>query len=181
MDSAKYSHSELVAKISVILAGHAGYSKAEIEIIEQAALFHDVGKAGILKDILNAPRALTADEFEIVKKHTGIGSDMIMEAAQALYTAAIVAKHHHEWINDGSKGYIGLEGEEIHPYSRIISVSDVYDALISKRVYKAAFDEKTVCEYMQSQSGKQFDSDIVRLLLLHIDEISAIYIKEGRE
>ena len=175
MNSAKYSHSEQVAKISVILARHAGYSDDEISIIEQAALFHDVGKASIPKNILNAPRALTVEEFEIVKKHTNIGCDMIMEAAQALYTAAIVAKQHHEWIHDGSKGYIGLEGEEIHPLARIISVADVYDALLSKRPYKPAFDLKSTCEYMQNQSGKQFDAEIVKLLLLHIDEISILY------
>jgi len=168
-----FEHSRKVAAISGILAEKLGYSEEERSIIEQAALYHDLGKDEVPKAILNKPGALTAAEFEIIKLHTSAGHKQLADAAHILSIAAIAAHEHHEKI-DGS-GYIGLSGHNIHPIARLISVADVFDALLATRVYKPSWSVATITEYMQEQSGKQFDREIVHALLNSLDLISEIY------
>ena len=172
-DKVNFEHSRKVATISRILAEQMGYDADESSIIEQAALYHDLGKDEIPKSILNKPGALTAAEFEIIKKHTSAGHKQLADAAEILRFAAIAAQEHHEKI-DGS-GYIGLSGNDIHPIARLISVADVFDALLSQRVYKPAWNIGSVMDYMNEQSDKQFDRKIVRALLSSLETISAIY------
>jgi len=75
---------------------------------------------------------------------------------------------------DGT-GYIGLSGRDIHPIARLISVCDVFDALLSQRIYKPSWSVASITEYMQEQADKQFDKEIVRALLHSLDAITAIY------
>ena len=180
INSTHFTHSRQVAKISALLAGYSGYSTSEIELIEQAALLHDIGKCDIPADILNKPGALTQQEFEIVKTHTDFGHDKIIQVIDTLSIAAIVAKQHHEWIRDSERGYIGLIGDEIHPYAKIVAIADVYDALASKRSYKDAWGQNEVCQYMQSQAGIHFDEQLISLLLKHINEIILLYNDERK-
>ena len=168
-----FEHSRKVAAISGILAERLGYSEEERSIIEQAALYHDLGKEEIPKNILDKPGALTAAEFEIIKLHTSAGHKQLAEAAHILNIAAIAAQEHHEKM-DGS-GYIGLSGRDIHPIARLISVCDVFDALLATRVYKPSWSVASVTEYMQEQADKQSDREIVRALLHSLDAITAIY------
>ncbi len=121
----------------------AGLSKETISHIALAAIMHDVGKIAIPDAILNKPGRLTADEFEIMKTHTVQGGLLLEKIPQmkehAIFEYAYdIARHHHErW--DG-RGYPdGLKGEENSIWAQIVSIADVYDALISKRVYKPAF------------------------------------------
>lgn len=170
----QYEHSRQVARISGLLAEKAGYPPDEVSIITQAAALHDIGKAAVPKHILNKPGALTPEEYEIIKTHTQIGYDQITGAIRVLSAAAVVCKEHHERL-DGSRGYIGLTGENIHPYARLIAVADVYDALVSRRVYKKPWDVRDICGYFREQAGKQFDGFIVGLLLGMIDDILLLY------
>ena len=173
-----FEHSKQVARISGILALRLGFSQAESQLITQAAAYHDIGKIAIPRQILNKPGALTPEEFELVKTHTDIGCKQLSEAAEVLSLAAEIAHYHHEKMN-GFGSYHGFTGAEIHPYIRLVTVADVFDALISKRAYKDSWDEKTVCEYFKEQAGKQFDTDIVSALLSIIDEILLLYKKEN--
>lgn len=177
VDSTNFEHSHKVAQISALLAMKAGMSPTEAAIIEQAALYHDVGKVFIPPEVLNKPGKLTTEEYALVKTHTMIGYKQLLEAVQILTVASIVAREHHE-REDGS-GYMCLGSQEIHPYAKLISVADVYDALISRRAYKSPWSEADVREYFQSQSGKQFDPYFVSLLLSLLDDIRAIYQKQG--
>jgi len=162
-----FEHSKQVSKLSALLAQLAGYSAEEVSVIEQAALYHDIGKVSIPPEILNKPAQLTPEEFAIVKTHTQSGHDQISEAIKVLTVAAIVAQEHHERV-DGS-GYMCLPGKEIHPYAKLIAVADVYDALLSKRVYKRGWCDTEIRQYFKEQSGKQFDADAVSLLFALLD------------
>lgn len=168
-----FEHSQKVSEISGILAGYAGYSAQIVDIIRQAALYHDVGKSAIPAEILNKPGKLTEREFEIVKAHTQLGTQKIAQALEVLSAAALIASQHHEKLN--GKGYMGLCGEEIHPYARIVAVADVFDALLSKRAYKDAWAVDDILRYMQEGSGVHFDITVIWLLLGHISEILALY------
>ncbi len=169
-----FDHSQKVSAISGLLAGYAGCHPETVELIRQAALYHDVGKSDISPAIINKPGRLTAQEFEIVKTHTRLGARKISDALRILRTAKMIAEQHHEKMC--GLGYPrGLSGDAIHPYSRIVAVADVYDALASKRSYKALWNVGEILRYMESESGSHFDSAIIRLLLMHIDEITALY------
>jgi putative two-component system response regulator len=163
----------MVSQLSALLAGYLGYSCAETSIIGQAALYHDIGKNDLPKEILNKPGALTAQEFELVKTHTLLGSTRILELMRVLEAAYVIAGCHHEKV-DGS-GYKGLPAKEIPPYAKLVSVVDVLDALASKRAYKNAWNMDDVFSYLKEQAGIQFDPAIVSILLSHRDEVNALY------
>ena len=167
-----FEHSKNVAKISRIVASHAGYPENEISIIEQAALLHDVGKSSIPPQILNKPDVLTPAEFEIVKAHADAGYLQIMETIKILNISASVAKEHHEKL-DGS-GYHNIQGSDISPYSRLIAIADVFDALLSKRVYKESWDVTSVIRYL-TVNENHFDRVIVDRLVSVIGEILILY------
>jgi len=163
----------MVSQISRLLAEHAGYPPREVETIEQAALLHDVGKCGVPAEILTKPGALSSREYEIIKTHTQIGCGQITEMFRILSAAAIVAIQHHERL-DGS-GYIGLTGQDIDPYARLVAVADVFDALSSRRSYKEPWSQDSVCAHLKEQSSSRFDPEIVAVLLAHVNEIMTLY------
>jgi len=170
-----YEHSRKVSQISGMLARRAGFSLSEADIIEQAAAFHDIGKSCVPGSILQKNGALTPEEYEIVKTHTALGARQISDALRVLTAADTIAAFHHE--RPDGKGYpYGLGGNEIHPYARLVAVADVYDALLSKRAYKSAWQLKDVCDYMRRNAGTQFDKEYVELLIDLIDTVAAIYL-----
>jgi putative nucleotidyltransferase with HDIG domain len=170
--NANYDHSKYVSQISRIIAKKIGYSADKTEIITQAALFHDVGKSSVLPEILNKTGALTPQEYVAVKAHTEDGYRQIMEVIRILYAAEEAAKNHHERL-DGS-GYFGLSNGNICPLLRIISIADIYDALISSRAYKKSWDSESVIQYLVSHEH-HFDRVIVGHLIDSIDEIMLLY------
>ena len=170
-----FAHSRQVSKISALLAECAGYSPDQAAIIEQAALYHDIGKSDIPEYILNKPGALTPEEFAVVKTHTALGYDKIRDTINILSAAADVCRDHHE-RPDGA-GYRGMTN--IHPYTKLISVADVFDALYSKRAYKAGWSVAEIRDYFKACSGTQFDEGIVALLFSVIDRILLLYQPEN--
>lgn len=139
---------------------------AFLDLIGPASLLHDIGKSAIPREILRKPGALTPQEFEIMKTHTTAGVRML-ESAQTrfwdpelLEMARSIALHHHEKF-DGSGYPVGLKGEEIPLAARIVALADVYDALTSKRVYKAAYSHGVARGIIVGQSGRHFDPAIV--------------------
>lgn len=120
-----------------------GFTEEEIQAIATASIMHDVGKIAIPDYILNKPGKLTKEEYEIMKTHTVQGSELLLRIPQmhdhdTFKYAYDIARHHHERY-DG-RGYPdGLKGDEISIWAQIVSLADVYDALVSKRVYKKAY------------------------------------------
>lgn len=144
-----------------------------IEGIVSAAPLHDIGKIAIPDAILLKPGRLTPAEFEVIKGHAPKGGAMIrtlfsdLDDQLFLRMAEEIAVHHHEWWN--GKGYPkGLKGREIPLSARIMAVADVYDALISDRVYKKAIPREEALEIIYSESGTHFDPDIIRILRRYV-------------
>ncbi len=167
-------HVKRVAKYSKLLALLYGLSESEADKLRTASPMHDIGKVGIPDAILNAPRKLDADEFEIMKTHAQLGFDMLKNSSkEILKAAAIVAHEHHEkW--DGSGYPRGLHGENIHIYGRITAVADVFDALGSERVYKKAWEMDKILELFEEQSAKHFDPALVKLFMENLDDFIEI-------
>lgn len=137
-----------------------------IEAMYMSAPLHDIGKVGIRDEILLKPSRLTEEEFEIMKTHTTLGYESIMNVGSKLknsafleYAAEVAYSHHEKY--DGSGYPRGLKGEDIPLIGRLMAVADVYDALTSKRVYKDAMSHEEAMEIIKDGIGKHFDPTIV--------------------
>jgi len=139
-----------------------------------ATPMHDVGKVAIPDSILLKPAKLDADEWEVMKTHAQIGQNIFIQSKRpVLQAAAIVAGQHHEKF-DGSGYPLGLKGEAIHIYGRIVALADVFDALRHKRCYKEAWPLDKVITELKSQEGKHFDPKLLNLFLDNINEVIKI-------
>jgi putative two-component system response regulator len=157
-DDVTGDHTRRVGSTAALIAGALGLASEEIDMLRRAAALHDVGKIGIPDRILLAPRSLTVEEFEIVKKHTQIGARLLSGSKSPILAMAeeVAWSHHERW--DGS-GYAGISGTDIPLVGRITTVADVFDALTHRRPYKPAWPfEKAIAEIRQ-QRGAQFDPD----------------------
>ncbi|MBP5607834.1 MAG: HD domain-containing protein [Lachnospiraceae bacterium] len=151
-----------------------------IEDVCNSAPLHDVGKIKVSDVILNKPGKLTDEEFEIMKSHALAGKEVV-ESAMKLTTdpgylkeALNLAAYHHEKWN--GKGYpCGLKGEEIPLSARIMAVSDVFDALVSKRSYKKPFSFEDAMKIIEEGAGSHFDPVIAELFVKNADRVREIY------
>ena len=141
--------------------------ETELNKIVSASILHDVGKIAISDTILNKPGRLTKEEFEIMKIHTVKGGDIlksiqdVMDAGTYRYSYDIARHHHERW--DG-RGYPdGLQGDEITIWSQVVALADVYDALTSPRVYKAAFDHETAVNMICNGECGTFNPKLIEM------------------
>ena len=161
-------HSMRVADYTREIAKHAGMTLQEQKELYMAGLLHDIGKIGIPDSILNKTSKLTDVEFNTIKSHVKIGADILDNITEFPFLA-IGARYHHERF-DG-KGYLlGLSGENIPQYARIICVADAYDAMTSNRSYRVICDQSYVREEFEKGKGKQFDPEYADIMLWMIDQ-----------
>ncbi len=167
-------HIRRMGEYAAVLARASGWNEAEVEVIRLAAPMHDVGKMGVPDAILRKPGKLTDGEFEQMKEHTCIGARILEGSGIAMLDLAReIALHHHEkW--DGSGYPDGLSGEAIPLSARIVAVCDVYDALVSDRVYRRAMTEAQALAIMTEGQGSHFDPRIFDLFLEQLPMIRAI-------
>jgi len=173
-------HLRRMSRLSGILASAMGMSYQESEDLRYASPLHDIGKVAIPDSILRKPDKLSADEYEEMKRHTIYGSQMLINAeSRLLRLAAKIAIAHHESF-DGTGYPYALKGESIPIEARIVSVADVFDALVSRRVYKGAWTLEDALAHIKSQVGKQFDPGVVERLESCYDDIVAALEEENR-
>lgn len=152
-DEYTFKHSVDVATISMILAKQQGMSRKEIYEIGICGLLHDVGKTKVPLEILNKPGRLDDEEFAVMKQHSVFGYRMIKDKPEFDNNICMGVLQHHEKIN-GSGYPMGVSEKQISPYARIISVADIYDALITERPYKQAFSKRDAVEMIMSMTGE---------------------------
>ena len=177
-DKYTHGHSSRVADYSRKLAEMNYKSEEECDEIYYAALLHDVGKIGIPVKIINKKGRLTDEEYEVIKQHPLLGSQILENISEHPYLS--VGAHYHHERYDG-KGYPeGLKGTEIPELARIISVADAYDAMTSKRSYRDPIPQQKVREEIVKGTGSQFDPEYARLML-HLIDMDTEYEMKERE
>lgn len=154
-------HSTRVSQYAVSFAEALGCSQEELDALNVSGNLHDIGKIGIPDSILMKPDRLTDEEYEIVKRHPVIGSQIIGHLGMWTREQRIIRHHHERW--DG-KGYPdGLKGEEIPFLSRIMCVADAYDAMTSDRSYRKRLTKEKAVRIIDENGGSQFDPQIVQV------------------
>lgn len=152
-DEYTFKHSVDVATISMVLAKQQGLSRKDIYEIGVSGLLHDVGKTKIPNEILNKPGRLDDEEFAIMKQHSVYGYQMIKDRPEFNNGICLGVLQHHEKIN--GKGYpLGFDANKICPYAKILTVADIYDALVTERPYKSAFTQKDAIEMIMSMTDE---------------------------
>lgn len=169
------SHIARVSHYSKMLAELYGLDTYEQEVIFYAAPLHDIGKVGIEDKILLKPGKLTDDEFDIMKTHSSIGSNILKNSHNPyLIAGATIAESHHEKYN--GRGYPNaLAGGNIPLYARIVAIADVFDALTSIRPYKRAWSFEEAIELIVKEKGEHFDPHLADLFIANIDRVREIY------
>lgn len=168
VDSYTNGHSVRVAEYTIMLAKRMGYTGDKLTCCQFAALLHDIGKIGVPAEIINKPSKLTDEEYNIIKTHPVIGSN-ILAGVTEIPDIATGARFHHERY-DG-RGYPdGLSGEGIPEIARIIGVADAYDAMTSKRSYRGILSQAKVRDEIERGKGTQHDPYISDVMLSLIDE-----------
>jgi len=163
-----------ISYVVYLLARGLGLPGETCEMLLYTSPMHDVGKIGIPDAILLKPGKLDPEEWEIMKKHTIIGARILKGPRPLDQMAEQIALSHHEKWN--GKGYPqGLKGEEIPICGRLVAIADVYDALVSRRVYKPPMPEADALKIIREESGQHFDPVVVECFLNHTDEIREIY------
>lgn len=182
-------HVRRIHDITKFLLSHTdlgtGLTTQDIEHIALASIMHDVGKIAIPDAILNKPGRLTAEEFEVIKTHTIRGAELLEKIPQlreheSYYYAYDIARHHHErW--DG-RGYPdGLKGDEISIWAQIVSLADVYDALVSKRCYKGAFQRAEALNMIRENKCGVFNPRLLDRFFFVEEEIARSYYDIEKE
>jgi HD-GYP domain-containing protein (c-di-GMP phosphodiesterase class II) len=158
-----------VAEYSEFIAKELGLSSETADILRIVSPMHDIGKIAIEDHILKKPAKLTDEEYTRMQEHATLGYEMLKNSNLELFKyAAIAAYEHHEKYN--GKGYPrGLKGEEIHVFGRITAFADVFDALISERVYKKAWPMEKIIDLVRAESGEHFDPKIAAIFLDNIE------------
>jgi HD-GYP domain-containing protein (c-di-GMP phosphodiesterase class II) len=160
-------HSERVRFLSLELGRHIGLDFRELEILEYAAILHDIGKIGIESFILQKQGKLTANEYSMIQAHPLIGEEILGPIETLRDVRQTIIQHHERY--DG-KGYpYGLRGDELSLKSRILSVVDTFDAMMSDRPYRKALSIQKIKQEIINHSGTQFDPYVVEAFIGMLD------------
>jgi putative two-component system response regulator len=173
------SHIKRMSEYCRLLGAAAGLPPEECETLALASTVHDIGKIGIPDAILRKPHDLRDGEWQIMKLHPTIGARLLAGSrSKVLQAAEVIALTHHErW--DGTGYTRGLKGLEIPLYGRIACICDVFDALISRRPYKAPWTFARAMAEIARESGKHFDPELVRLFQGLEPEVKAVIARFG--
>jgi putative nucleotidyltransferase with HDIG domain len=166
-DGETEGHSQRVVKLTVDMASKMGIPEEDLTHVRRGALLHDIGKMGLPDSILLKPGPLTEYEWEVMRMHPIYAYRLLSPIKFLQKALEIPYSHHEKW--DGSGYPRGLKGEDIPLGARIFAVIDVWDALISDRPYRKRWSTEQTCEYINSQSGKHFDPQVVEVFFQMIN------------
>lgn len=157
-DKYTYGHSRRVAALSRLIAATGELSRDEQDKIHRAALLHDIGKLGVISEILRKPGMLTEQEHAVIKRHPQYGHDLLINLPHFGEIADIVLHHHENW--DGNGYPDGLAGDAIPLAASIIACADSFDAICTNRPYRNGRDYDHAREEIRAGSGRQFRPDV---------------------
>lgn len=164
LDDYTFEHSVNVSVLSLMCSVLMGYREEHLMELGAGAILHDVGKTKVKEEILKKPSKLTNDEYEEIKLHTKYGFEIINNCASLSKKSAYIANAHHERVN--GKGYpIGISGLQISEEAKVVAIADVYDALVSDRIYRSKMWPGEVLDYILSQESGFFDDEILRVFI----------------
>lgn len=171
-------HSTRLAEWGMRVGHELGLEEEQLQNLEVAALLHDLGKVGIPDAILRKPGRLDEEEYKLMKKHPEYGW-AVLRVVPGFERAALDILHHHE--NFDGKGYpAGLKETEIPVVSRIVSVIDAFDAMVSSRPYRKGLPFEEAVRRLLEASGTQFDAAVVRCFLTFAqEEIATVFAAAG--
>ncbi len=171
-------HSTRLAEWGMRVGQELGLEESELQNLEVAALLHDIGKMGIPDSILRKPGRLDPDEYALMKKHPEYGW-AVLRMLPGFERAALDILHHHE--NFDGKGYpAGLQGSEIPIVSRIVTVIDAFDAMVSSRPYRVGLPHEEAVRRLIESSGTQFDPAVVRCFISFAQaEMATVFAAAG--
>lgn len=152
-DEYTFQHSVDVATISILIAKECNMPESDIKKIGMTGLLHDLGKSMIPNELLNKAGKLTEEEFAIMKKHSLFGYQLLKEKPDIPSEVLLGVLQHHEKLN--GKGYpLGLTAQQISPYAKILTIADIYDALVTERPYKKAFSPHDAIEMIMAMTDE---------------------------
>jgi HD-GYP domain-containing protein (c-di-GMP phosphodiesterase class II) len=166
-DHCLYTHSVNVCALSLIIGIYLEYDKSQLEELGCGALLHNLGMVKIPKEIWDHPGTLTAEQYEEIKKHPIYGRSLLKTIKGIPNVASEIAYEHHERMN-GSGYPRGVPGYKINPFARIVSVADVYAALVSDRRYRRKKIPPEAIKLVLGESENLFDKKVIRAFLSHM-------------
>ncbi|MBM4019952.1 MAG: HD domain-containing protein [Planctomycetes bacterium] len=174
-DSCTADHIRRMARTTRLIAHALGLPEQQVDLLECASPMHDIGKIGVPDAILLKPDPLTEAERDVIRRHPQMGADILGDPTNDLLAAAreIALAHHERWNGQGYP--FGLAGERVPLSGRIVGLADVFDALISKRVYKDAYPLGRVLEIIRSERGGHFDPRVADAFLASMDAVRQVY------
>ena len=162
-DNYTATHCQRAGMLTQLVAVKVGLEPVQVRTAMLAALYHDIGKIGVVNSILNKPGRLTGHEMRLVTAHPTVGRELLESFMMSQRAAVVIQQHHEAW--DGSGYPLGLRGEEIFPEARVLHVCDVYDALISDRPYRAAYSHNDALDIIRAGVRAEYDPDAASVLL----------------
>ena len=161
-------HGERLQNLAKALGKDIGLSESKLQRLKLLALLHDMGKLSTPDSILFKPGKLTEEEWEIIKKHAEDGYKIAENIPPLVSIARDILHHHERW--DGTGYPQGLKGKEIPILSRIISIIDAYDMMLTERSYKKAMTKEEAIEELKENAGTQFDQELVERFIKIIED-----------
>ncbi len=182
-DSYTYAHSVNVTVLSLLVGRSLELNLERMEKLGLGALTHDVGKSSLPEDILKKPGPLTDKEYEAIKEHPRLGYERLKDLPELPPTSlAVVLGHHESYQGNGYPR--GIAGDDIHLYPRIVTITDVFDALTSDRVYRERWTVRKAVDWITSRSGDKFDPELVRHFIRYVTLYpngTRVRLNDGRE
>ncbi len=156
-------HYERLKVMGIEMADILNFTEVEKEELKLLCEYHDIGKIGVPKKILQKKSKLTQKEWESMKKHSEIGYNIIKESREIISIDEFILQHHERWDGEGYPGL--LKGEEIPVVVRLFSIIDAYDAMVNERPYKERMTKEQAIEEIKNKSGSQFDPHITKIFV----------------